>query len=588
MLDKLTRRLYFDMPLSGNYDAAKPYREFDQFATLGQLGRGLTRMVIDSAASIICQRLKCVVQPVGADYKLERECRDLSAVIYGVMDAVKYWDLLAPVAVRDGLNSSLGTILWYVEDGEILGRNVSADCVRWHWGEGMNPIHFYVEEAYPRHGLINRFPKKRNEIMNLARWSKPSVVGVDFPGSNGDDTVRVVQAWRRRMGDTNGKWAIMAGNDLVLDVQPWAYDFFPTAHYRYDWDSRGFGGYAGARVVAPYHQASNKLLRMAYEGFSGAVPTVLMNSAERGLDEFEASTTSWRKQFWTNQKPEIFIPQAVSEQVLQELGKLKDEAFFAFGMNQSAAAGTRPDGLNSAPSQREWKDMRNERLSKQIYNYSAMANDAARVITALASEAYKGRKVRVQAPGTSALEMIKWPVNLKEDKYQITFTESSGLSSTLAGRKEELSDLRDRGSITEATYLKELAIPNIKSLTDRVSAPGDLAAQQISKALDECILEIPDAIQGPGLEIVVSVGAQEYQRAKISGKYPAKNLECLRRLIQNADARVKGLTAKKPVMPVPAVLPGQPGAVAPMPSSVLPAALPPEPVVPMDGLPTPI
>jgi hypothetical protein len=270
----------------------------------------------------------------------------------------------------------------------------------------------------------------------------------------------------------------------------------------------------------------------------------------------------------------VFLPNAVSPDVIREIDKLFDKAFLAYGMSPQAAQGTRPQGLNSAPGQREWRDIKNERLRRLIDNWAQMAVDSARAIIGLAAVAYRDRKIVTAAPGSDMLREIAWPKDLREDKYKVRFDQSSGLSETLAGRKEELGEMRDRGSITEPTYLRMLNVPDLKAIADNLAGPADLAAMQIDKALNDCEFIMPDGMQGEGLDVLVTQGAREYQRARVTGIYPRENMECLRRLVLAAKMRKDGLTAEVPA-PVPATLPGQPAGVAPMPSSVLPPAEPP-------------
>jgi hypothetical protein len=576
LMNKVFRRLYFDLPDTAYIDSSLPYREWTGYRTLQQCAYNITRMVIDSVAPSVCKRMRIVVQPVGADYKTERTCKDLGAAIAGIMDETKYWDVAAPIAYRDGSASDLGSVLWYVDGGgEIRCCNITPNCVRFHFDEGQDPLHIYYEMVVPRSGLAAQYEAHAAEIAGLPEYRPETVVGVEYPGTRGGDCVQLVMAYRRAANGKPGKKVVMGlgGGNPVLDSGEWKYDFFPSAHWRYDWDSQGFGGYAGARVLTPYHVQSDRLLQAAYDGLEGAVPTVLANELER--DDMELSTTAWRKVYWKTHKPEVFIPKTVSDQVLAEIDKLKETAFFAYGQSMQAAQGLRPQGLNSAPAQREWRDIKNERLGRLIDNYAMMATDSGRIIVALATDAYKNKKVLASAPGTDAFREIDWPKDLREDKYKITFTKSSDVPDTVAGRVEFFGELRDRGAIDEVQYIRGINVSDLKSTTDRLAATADYVEMQIAKALDDGEFVMPDGMQGPGLDMGVTVGTQEYQRVQASGKnYPRKNLECLRRYIQACDARRKGLTAKPPVMPVPATFPGQPAGVQPMPSSVLPPAMP--------------
>lgn len=586
LMDKLLKRLDFDLPIAVE-DRPRPARmsfvaPFVQYETLSQQGFNITRQVIDAGEATIVQELKATVTPIGADFELERSCGKMSQAVAGVMRAADYWSCLAPLAYRDGCNSSLGTILWYVDGstGEVLGEIVPSWNVLWSYAEGRKPLELLIERVVPRVGLKAQYPKHAAAIDKLPKYMDESIPGVTHPGCHSADTVRVVLAWRRKLGETVGKYVALALPELVLEERDWPFPFFPTAHFRWNWDSQGFGGYAGARVLVPYHLAMNKLLRKAYDGFDGAVPTVLQNVLEQKQD---FSTTAWRRVLWHTHKPEIITPQPVSPAVMEEIARLETKAHVAFGANEMAARGTRPDGLNSAPSQREWKDIKNERMRRQFANFAQLARESSRAIVALGSQAYKSRKVIVSAPGTKLLSEIKWP-NLSEDKYLVDFEDSSGLPDTLAGKKAAIGEFRDRGNITEGQYLRLLGTPDMQATADDLASPVDLAGKMIEDALHEARFAMPDRLMGSeGLRAIVDLGSRRYMRAKlIPERFPRRNVECLRQLVAAAEARLAGLTAAAPVMPVPATLPGQPAGVAPMASAVLPPAEP-SPAAPADA-----
>jgi hypothetical protein len=580
--NKVYQRYYYDLQNAIPSSVARDYGEWAGYRETQSSAYNLTHMVIESVTPTITRPMRVVVEPVGADYKADQTCKDAAAAVSGVFSAVQYWDKAGPIACRDGQISDIGTVLWYVDGGgEIRCINVDANNVRWHFDEGREPIHLYYAFVVPRVGLQAQFPKKSAAIEGMPEYKQATVVGVEYPGARSGDCVQVLMAVRRAHNGKPGK-LVMTGNggsNPELVSKEWKFDFFPSAHYRYDWDSQGFGGYSGARVLMPYHVQSNKLLESAYAGLEGAVPTILANEQER--ETLDLSTSPWRKVFYQNQRPEITVPKTVSDQVLGEISKLKDTAFFAYGQSAEAAQGLRPAGLNSAPAQREWRDIKKERLSRLIGNYAMLATDSARIIVGLASEAYQDKKILAKAPGTSFFKQVVWPKDLREDKYKIRFIESSDVPETVAGQKQLIAELRDRGNLDEVDYVRSQGGGvDVVAITSRLAATADYVDWQISEALEKCHFVMPDAMQGPGLDRGATVGSQEYQRAIASGKnYPRKNLECLRRLVQAFDVRRKGIVAKVP-MPVPATLPGQPAGVAPMASSILgpapsqPAVLP--------------
>jgi hypothetical protein len=98
--------------------------------------------------------------------------------------------------------------------------------------------------------------------------------------------------------------------------------------------------------------------------------------------------------------------------------------------------------------------------------------------------------------------------------------------------------LKDMGIIDVRDVARHVDMPDVKALADRSNAPRDLAELQISKALNDGVFMMPSAIQGAqGLDELIRIASEEYQRAFLSGRYPPKNIEALRRLILSAKAR---------------------------------------------------
>ena len=579
LLDKCLLRLYYQRPVSAVPDPMRPYQELSTFETLQQLGFNLTREVIDAAAALICQPMRAVVQPVGSDYDLFRSCEVLTKLVDGIFDASDFMSV-ATQAFIDGSITTVGAVKWFVDPNtkEIQCERIDPLSVLWHYDEGARPAHLYLETPAAKSLLREMYPAKAGAIETQGAWKVPTIVGVEAPGVRGTDTVRVVEAWKRKISDSPGRHTITCG-DVVLCDEPWDYDFFPVVCYRSAPDFRGFGGVPMARQIAPYHIWSNTLVRLVNDSLKGAVPWLLIHEDDN-VDN--VSDMPYQKIVWSGpREPVIQKQNPVSDQVIAQIKELRERAFGEVGVNINAAGGSRPTGLNSAPSQREWMDIVNVRMRRQQQQWERFWNESSRCVVALASDAYRSKAARVAAPGSKFLEEVKWPRDIKEDQYRMVFALASGLSLTTSGRMEQLGELRDRGAIDEGDYLEKLGLPDVQQLADRVNAPRKLVEKQISAALNEGTFIMPSALQASSLDALVTIGTQEYQAAMEAGRVPPENIEVLRRLIKAADARRKGLASPPPLPPpvVPAVLPGQPGAVAPLPNRDQ-VVLPPPPVAP--------
>jgi hypothetical protein len=117
-------RLYYNRPVV-HADYSRPYRELAVYQALKEAhGGNLTREVVDAAASILCREMAAEVLPRGAEFELERGCRDASRLIEGVFDNSNFLETATRAAI-DGMTAPVGPTMGYVEDGEIKFRRVN-------------------------------------------------------------------------------------------------------------------------------------------------------------------------------------------------------------------------------------------------------------------------------------------------------------------------------------------------------------------------------------------------------------------------------------------------------------------------------
>lgn len=581
LLDKTLLRLRFQRPIvTGLSD------RFSSSDTLSQLGFNTVRKVIDAARSRVCRPLRPVVMPVGADFQLERNCKVMTSAIDGILDVSRFWTFHGPQAFADACTVTLGDVEWEIDEetGEFHCERGDPLSVFWHYDEGREPVNLYAEYSASRVVLAAKYPQFKEKIMGLSSWNVGTIVGVEPTGIGGTDTVRVCKAWRRKIGKTPGYFAVVA-EGIIFKEGKWDHDFFPRVPCRWDQDFRGYGGYPGAAVLAPYQKWRNQIMEAIYKSAQAAVPWLMYH--EDDVPHMASNMPGMKVPWSGSREPKLQQNNPISGQLLQ-LGKdLDAEAHAEFGMNQQIAEGNMNPGVNSAPAQRERMAVADSRLYNLQSSWEQFCVENAKVVVGLGVEYFskhKGdKKLIVKSQAESAFEEIEWPLDLKVNQYKVRFTKMSGLSSTGWGKIQEVGELRDRGAITETEYIRQSALPDTQATVDRIVAAEDRALKQVEDALHECKFTMPDTMLGKtGLQDGITLGEQTYNLAARKNKFPPKNMECLRRWIQAARALLNGTTSTAPVLPVPAVLPGQPAGVSPMPSSVLP------PMAPIPGAAPPV
>jgi hypothetical protein len=569
-------RMYYNRPVV-SADYSRPYREHAVFEALrDRHGGNLTREVIDGAAANICRPLSAEVLPKGVEFELEQGCRQASRLIEGVYDNSNFL-AIGKRAFKDGCTADIGPVKGLIdpEANEIKFERLNPLQTYWVDNGTDNPRTVLTTTSISRDELAARYPRHKGKIMDMTPWSPPLVVGVDQPQARrrNPNTVKVVEAWCRAIGNDMGRHSVTVG-DIVLEDETWEHEITPVFRFVWTTDFTGWGGLPLARIVGDYDNANRRLLKMMYAGLEGAVPWLVSHedSEVDGVSDVEFQNVKYAG----STPPTVYMPQTVSPEVIAQIERNYARAYAEGGVNQNMATGSAPARYTSAVAQREFVDIANTRLLDAQQQWQQLWSDGAKVVVMLAQQA---KKTHVRVKGANYYESVSFP-KLSRDKYKVNFGLSSGLSLTPAGRLQELEDLRQAGVIDTADVLRHLDLPDTRALADRTNAPRDLVMKQIGMALNEGKFEMPSAMQGEGLGALVKIGGEEFQRARLQGNYPAANMEVLRRLIKAAEARLAP-PPQPPAPPSPANDNGM-GMPAPMPMPVDPnAPLPmPEPMPP--------
>lgn len=583
-LAKLYLRMYWQRP----YFSTAHLRDSIQYQLaawdelLETLAFGLTREVVDAAASRLNQPVQARVEPVGADDRIQIACKKLGFLVDGVVEATELHDL-ADQAYIDACTAGIGGVKWWVDQGKEI-RCAKVDPLLTFWPEGTNdPDDIAVSSAIDRRRLMAEIGgKEADRIKNLPAWQAPTVIGVDVGANLRPDTVRVDEVWSKKMGGKNGRYARMVGGPDGILVSgkgeisdEWAYERLPVNLVRWQREFRGYGGLPLARVIAPYHRRTERLWEQWSAILDGCVPRQLEHE-DSTMDEF--APLQLQKVKWSGPvEPKILGGNHVPDNIPEAIEALRMRAFAEGGVNPQSATGSKSTGVNSAVGQRTEQAIADVRFSTQQRGREKFFTDCARSIIMFGADTYSdSNPARVKAPGTKLLQSIPWSaIDLREDQYTVFMGVTSGLSMTVAGRREDLVELRDSGvPLTAGRFLKHLDLADTRSLADRLTAAEDLADVQISAALDgvmnektgkmEPTLIPPSSMQD--IETLITNGTQAYERAKADGVKPKENIELLRRLLKLAAAK------RPPAPPAPAA-PASTGGAAPTPAAGAPAPM---------------
>lgn len=530
-----------------------------------QIGYNTFLEVTDACTAKICQRLRPRVIPVAAKPDIARSCTILNRLQDGVLDTCDFLSE-ATQAWEDTYCAPCGFVLF--EEDEALGeiRCEHSDPLCWYWDrdEGRHPIHLYNREAVSREILIERYPDFEKEIRSAPQWRPPSIIGVDPPTANESDTVKVCRAWRRRVGERDGRYVVTVGK-TVINGEPsarkdggeaWPFDFFPVAVFRNRWDFRGFGGVPMGRFVTPHHMALNRLARIVEDSLKGAVPIISshQDSGVNRLSDVPYQIMKWKGAL----EPKVIPTNPVSQQALDQINYHEMRAYAIAGVNKALASGQKPAGINSGVALREFIELAEARMSEYQKHWEAGWRQAGHIVVALAQQL---KKVKVIGRDSANFEIFEelniGDLKLDRNDYRISYGLTSALSKSVPGLLADLGEFKDLGLVDQIDMAEAVGdkVPDIQAAMDRVTAQRRLANKMIQDALETGKVIAPSARQGAeGLNAITYLGSQAWAQVMLSpDRYKPENVEALRRLIQAAEA-------KKPAkIPAPAaVRPGSP------------------------------
>lgn len=540
VIDKNYLRLYFQRPSSVIPDPDRPWREMQAAYRFDLQGYNLMRRQVDGALALLCRPLRPRVDPTNAEFETQRGCEKITQFLDGLFDGVEFM-AKATEAMRDGALTTVGGLKWAIDDetGDYSCERVDPLSLLWSLDEGREPLHMYQISPVPRLKLRELFPKHRREIEDLPAWQREMIVGVEPAGVRQNESVRVTEGWRLKIGNTAGRHVI-ACHDLVLLDEEWPFEFFPIAFASWAEDFRQFGGVPLARTVAPYHQIQNRCARKVHDSLNGAVPILMVHEDD---DDHTLTDAAFQRVVWRGARPPQITPSnPVSQQLLDYVRDMPNECAAETGISLQASAGMRPAGLNSAPAQREWMDIVSTRLVCQQAKWEQLWRNSARIAIGLAQAAQKKPSVFRKVTAGNVLEEIRWrDIKLDPKDYRVRYDLSSALSLTVSGRLEQLAELKANGAIDQAEYLRQMNMPDVERAADQANAPRDLIERQIDQCLNDGTPAMPMALQN--MDDLIRAATAAYQRAEVAGTYPAKNMECLRRLILQCNARKSAPTA---------------------------------------------
>lgn len=386
----------------------------------------------------------------------------------------------------------------------------------------------------------------------------------------------VYELWRLPIGRKPGRHVIVTDNALVLD-EVWTEKKFPFSFF--GWSAPLTGAYPEsiAAIVSETQmeldgvvkRISQILRQMAVPIYNETGPGDEVASQIRGgsdaigdVIKTPPGTTLTR----------MSAGNVVGSELFSQEDRVWQRGFQETGISEQASQGTRPAGLNSAPAQREWNEINQDRLSLVALEYQQAHVDLAELLLDSIAK-LPDYEINVKDPNGRWMRRMKAAdLNLDKSDYVIQRFPIGALPTTPTGRLAAAADLLQMKAINPDQFQEISQLPDLKAELN-----VNLASRRATQKIVAKMLEKGEYI-APSDKMNLLYAA-EYGTAKlmdaIADDLPEDRLQLLDNWLDDIAAR---LAKKAPAAAAGAPMPPGPTSIDPL--TPAPLAPPPETLPP--------
>lgn len=591
-------RLYEGIYLNRRFHRRGPHQH--ALRLLSQTGFSATRLNVvrsklDTLTNKVAKQPAATrVNPNNAKYSLKRRSRQLRKFLLGKRQESDA-QVLNQQIFRDAGVARTGCVKVVNEFGDIKLERVRRREIFVDPREGRDgrPRQMHQMSRVPREFLMEMFPKNSKARM-MIEAANPAPVSEDdallgHQVSDLSNLIEVAESIHLPSGP-NAK----DGRQLIhietgpLKMQRWDRPRFPWVFFHWSLPFNEFWGSTSlVEQLADIQWKINETVRDIQEAiYFGANPHVFVrkgtavNHADmakrRGLSVVEYDGA---------QPPDVRSPEPVSQQKIEFLRFLLQQADDIVGVSQLAQAAKNPLGANaSGAALQEFDDRESERFFDLDLRLGLFWRDVDEVCIDTAKEIAKDPKAQLTAIWSegSLMRQIKWQdVDMERDQFTIQLEPTSFLPDTRAGKLAATERLAQAGVLKGSVIPAMFDFPDLKEAMMGVVAPRDAVKAFVEKVDDEDE-ELPTPDPHMNLELLDQELKNQYNRALAEGA-PDETLKRYRdtfKRVLNMVQKAAPPAPAGPPLPPEAVagaegaVPGIPGEAGALPAGPAPETLP--------------
>lgn len=534
------------MKLYGNYDFTNlQFYNYQRAEPSGSIQNRVTLNIIQNMIDTVVSKIsknkpKPTFLTEAGDFTQQRKAKKLTQFVEGQFQITDFYSESA-FAFLDSCIFGTGAIKIYRDGDKIKAERIFPDELVVDDRESFygKPRQMHQKKYIHKDVLKEMFPDARYKIDELAHGNMPIYASGQ---SKASDLILVVESWHLPSSDTakDGRHSLCIENCTLFE-EKYTKNYFPFVFWRWSLRQVGFFGQGLAEQLMGLQLEINKILRTIQVSMHlVSIPKIFVEASSKIVDAHIDNKIGGIIKY-AGQPPTPSILGSIPPELFSHLDRLYGRAYEIAGVSQLSATSQKPAGLNSGKALREYNDIETERFMAVGQRYEKVFLDAARQMIDLAKEIDAdlaeegGYKVKVK--GKNFLKTIKWKeVDIEDDQYVMGLFPTSALSSTPAGRLQDVQEYIQAGFIDRDQAMKLLDFPDLEGYFKFNNAGLLDIDRLVEKFIDEGEYETPEPYQNLNAGIVKMQQAYLVYRADGA---PEERLELFRRWIEDANTLIK-------------------------------------------------
>lgn len=471
------------------------------------------------------------------DYSLQTKAKKLTQYVSGLFDQTKSYEIGQQCFVDACVFGTGVAHVFETDDGNIGVERVFIEELFVDEFEGMygEPRQIHRQKLVSRDVLKEQFPEQAQKIATASRKVVQS--GNSFSSEDADQ-ILLIESWHLPSGSDakDGRHTLSIDNACIFEEE-YTKNYFPLVFIRWNKKQLGFWGWGLCEELVGIQLEINKLLRsiqIAQDRM--AIPRVFIENGSAVSDDHMTVNAIGAVIRYTGTPPTFSSGTTIAPEIYQHLESLYKKAYELSGVSQLSAMSTKPAGLNSGVSLREYQDIETERFIIIGQQYQNFFVDLAKIMIDMAKDLYSdNNKLTVKVVGNKFVETISWKdVDMNSDEYSLRGFPISILPSTPAGKLQAVQELIQAGWISQDYGLSLLDFPDLDEYVSVQTASLEYTRLLIDRMLNEGKYTPPDPYMN--LQLAAQLTQAEYNRAKLKKNIPEANLELLRTFIKDVQS----------------------------------------------------